>query len=74
MSTKTASIETTKLLIYSMLLTKGAEFVAVDISNIYIQNEFNNYHYICFAINMIPQDIIDEYNLTKLFARMDPVT
>ena len=40
--------------------------MAIDISNFYIQNDLEDYQYIRFAINMIPQDIIDEYNLEAI--------
>ena len=65
-STETASIETAKLLINSTLSTEGAKFMAINISNFYIQNELKDYQYIRFAMNMIPQEIIDEYNLTTI--------
>ena len=38
--------------------------MAMDISNFYIQTDLKEYQYIQFPINMIPQDIIDEFNLT----------
>ena len=38
-STETASIETAKLMINSTLSTKGAKFMAMDISNFYIHND-----------------------------------
>ena len=65
-STETASIETAKKLIHSVLSTKNAKFMTMDISNFYIQTDLEHYQYIRFPINMIPQDIIDEYDLTKI--------
>ena len=65
-STETASIETGKLLINSTLSTKGVEFMAIDISKFYIQNDLDDYQYIRFAMNMIPQEIIAEYNLSTI--------
>ena len=62
-STEIASIETGKLLINSVLSTKDAKFMAKDISNFYIPTVLEDYQYIRFPINMIPQDIIDKYNL-----------
>ena len=38
-SIETATIETAKLLINSTLSTKDAKFMAIDISNFYIQND-----------------------------------
>jgi hypothetical protein len=65
-STETVSIETTKLLINSVLSTPGARLGTIDISNFYIQNYLKDYQYMRFHISMIPQEIIDEYNLTNI--------
>ena len=72
-SIETASIETAQLLINSTLLTKGAKFMAIDISNFYIQNDLDDYQYIRFSMNMIPQETIEEYNLNPLYTKMDTV-
>ena len=45
-STETASLETAKILINSVLSTKNAKFMAMDISNFYIQNDLEDYQYI----------------------------
>ena len=37
--------------------------MAMDISNLYTYNDLKDYQYMGFAINEIPQEIIDEYNL-----------
>ena len=60
-STETTSIETAKILINSVLSTKNAKFMSIDISSFYIQNDLSDYQYIRFHISMIPQEIIDEY-------------
>ena len=65
-STETASLETAKILINSVLSTKNANFMSMDISNFYIQTDLQDYQYMRFHINMIPQEIIDEYNLTEI--------
>ena len=59
-------IETSKLLINSSLSTEDAKFMAINISNFYIQNDLDDYQYIQFAMNMIPQEIIAEYNLNTI--------
>ena len=69
-SAETASIETAKILLNSILSTKNAKFMSIDISNFFIQTDLKDYHYIRFHINMIPQEIIDEYNL-KLIVEPD---
>ena len=65
-STETSSIETAKLLINSTLSTKGACFAAMDISNFYIHNDLEDYQYMRFTMKMIPQEIINEYNLEEI--------
>jgi hypothetical protein len=39
---------------------------AIDISNFYIHNDLKEYQYMRFHISMIPQEIIDEYNLQDI--------
>ena len=68
-SIEKASIETAKLLVNSVLSTKDAKFMAMDISNFYIQIDLEDYQYIYFPIDMIPQDIIDKYNLTTIVSK-----
>jgi hypothetical protein len=65
-STEAASIETTKLLINSVLSTPGARLGTINISNFYIQKYLKDYQYMRFHISMIPQETIDEYNLTDI--------
>jgi hypothetical protein len=65
-STDTASLDTIKILINSVLLTPGARMGAIDISNFYIHNNLKEYQYMRFHISMIPQEIIDEYNLNNI--------
>ena len=45
-STETASIETAKILINSVLSTKNARFMSIDISNFYIQTDLKDFQYI----------------------------
>ena len=40
--------------------------MSIDISNFFIQTDLEDYQYIRFHISMIPQEIIDEYNLTEI--------
>ena len=65
-STETSLIETAKLLINSTLSTKRAQFAAIEIFNFYIHNDLDDYQYLRFEIKMIPQEIIDEYNLETI--------
>ena len=67
-STETASIETAKILINSVLSTKNAKFMSIDISNFYIQTDLEQFQYIQFRIDMIPKEVVDEYDLTTIVA------
>jgi hypothetical protein len=52
-STDTASLDTTKLLINSVLSTPGARMGAIDISNFYIHNDLKEYQYMRFHISIV---------------------
>jgi hypothetical protein len=65
-SIEAASIETTKILINIVLSTPGARLGTINISNFYIQNYLKDYQYMRFHIGMIPQEIIDGYNLNDI--------
>ena len=65
-STETSSLETAKILLNSVLSTKNAKFMSIDISNFFIQTDLDDYQSIRFHISMIPQEIIDKYNLTEI--------
>ena len=65
-STETASLETAKILINSVLSTPGAKMGAIDVENFYIHTLLTNFQYMRFHISMIPQEIINEYNLNNI--------
>jgi len=63
--TKTGSIETVKLLLNSTISTPEARFACFDISNFYLGTPLDRPEYVRIKITNIPQEFIDEYNLTK---------
>ena len=63
--TKTASLETIKLVINSTLSTPGAEYMTMDLSNFYLNTPLDRPKYAHIKLTDIPQDIIDEYNLNQ---------
>ena len=65
-STETASIETAKPIINRTLSTRGEKFMAIDTGNFYTQNDLEDFQYIRFVMDQIPQEIIDEYNLEAI--------
>ena len=40
--------------------------MAIDIGSFYIQNDLGDFQYIHFAMDQIPQETIDEYNLKAI--------
>ena len=58
----TSDIIRGKTLINSTISTPDARFLCTDIANLY----FNTTMYIQLPFDILPQDIFNEYNLTKL--------
>jgi hypothetical protein len=65
-STPTANITTAKLIINSTLSTKGAKYMCGDIKNFYLGTPMARYEYMRIPIAIIPDEIIEEYNLLPL--------
>ena len=63
--TPTADLLTVKLLFNSIISTKGAKFMSIDIKNFYLNTPMERYEYMRMKLSNFPQDIIDEYNLTE---------
>ena len=62
-ATPTAGMLVTKLLFNSVVSTKGAKFMTMDISNFYVMMPLKQPEYIRMKLADIPQEIIDEYKL-----------
>jgi hypothetical protein len=65
-STPTADLTTAKLLFNSVVSTRRARFCVADIKDFYLNTEMKRYEYMRIAIALIPQEIIDQYNLMDL--------
>ena len=65
-STKTAEINTAKLLFNSVISTKNAKFACLDIGNFYLGTPMDRYEYMFLPMEVIPQEIIEQYNLQEL--------
>jgi hypothetical protein len=61
--TKTGSLESVKLVINSTLSTPDARFMSMDLSNFYLMTPLDRPEYARIQLSVIPQEIIDEYNL-----------
>ena len=62
----TADIITAKLIFNSVLSTKSAKFVCADISNFYLNNPMDRYEYMKLPLDIISEEIIQQYNLRNL--------
>jgi hypothetical protein len=65
-STKTADLTTAKILCNSVLSTPNAKFMGVDLKNFYLNTLLDRYEYMRLSIDIIPDEIIDKYNLRPL--------
>ena len=65
-STKTADLTTAKILFNSVISTPGAKFLGIDIKDFYLGTPMKDFEYMRIPMHMIPQAIIDQYNLTPL--------
>ena len=66
-STKTADLTTAKLLFNSVLSTPNAKFMTADLKDFYLGTPMDRYEYMRVPIWMLPDDIIEQYNLKPLF-------
>ena len=65
-TTHTASMETIKAHWNSVVSTKDAKYCTGDISNMYLMSDLVESEYVKFDIKLIPQRIIDHYNLNDI--------
>ena len=66
-STKTADLTTAKLLFNSVLSTPNARFMTADLKDFYLGTPMERYEYMRVPIWLLPDAIIDQYNLKPLF-------
>jgi len=64
-STKTAGLEKLKIHFNSTISTKDAKFAVGDIGNFYMNSKLELSEYMRIHFSMIPQKIIDEYDVMK---------
>ena len=65
LGTPTGSLNLVKMIINSVLSRRNARFVCFDAANFYLQTPMANPEYVRIKLSAIPQEIIDEYDLTK---------
>jgi hypothetical protein len=62
-STRTAKLETTKILLKSVISTLDARFSTMDITNFYLNTPLDRPKYLRIPINLIPEEIMREYQI-----------
>ena len=62
--TPTGSLELFKLIISSVLSRRHVCFFAFDVSNVYLATSMDRPEFVRIRLEDIPQEFIDEYNLT----------
>ncbi len=62
--TKTGSIELVKTMLNSVVSRPGARFACFDLKNFYLGTPLDRPEYVRIKLADIPQEFIDEYNLT----------
>jgi hypothetical protein len=65
-STRTAELDTTKVLFNSVVSTPDARFCTMDITNFYLNTPLDHPEYLRIPCNLIPDEIMQEYNLHTL--------
>jgi hypothetical protein len=65
-STRTAELETLKILLNSVISTSDATFISVDIKNFYLNTPLERPEYVRIPLKLIPKEIIHEYKLAAL--------
>jgi hypothetical protein len=62
-TTKTADPTVTKATLNIVCSTKAALYMDMDIKNYYIGMPLDQYKYVRIPVSMVPEDIMNEYNL-----------
>jgi hypothetical protein len=65
-STPTADTTTAKMVINSTISTPNAKFMRADIKDFYLGTPMERFKYMRLPLPLIPQEIVDEYDLTPL--------
>jgi hypothetical protein len=65
-STRTAGLTTAKILINSVISTKDAQFMVIDINNFYLSTPLGRFEYMAINLAPLPQETIEKYDLNEL--------
>jgi hypothetical protein len=59
-STRTAGLTTAKILTNSVISTKGAQLLVIDINNIFLNTPLGRFEYMVINLALLPQETIDK--------------
>ena len=65
LTTRTADLTTSKLLWNSVISTKDARFMSIDIRNFYLGTAMNRFEYTKMPIKLFPPHILEQYKLDQ---------
>ena len=65
-TTNCASLTTTKCLLNSVVSIPDARFLTLDIKNFYYNTPMSRYKYMKIDLDIVPDEIIRQYNLRTL--------
>jgi hypothetical protein len=65
-ATKTEDLTVTKAILSSVCSTKAALYTNMNIKNYYLGTPLERYEYVRIPVSMVPEKIMDEYNLHAL--------
>ena len=64
LKTRTAELTTTKIMWNSVISTPGAQYMCIDIKNMYLETPLDRYEYMRMPFDIIPDEFKKLYNLT----------
>jgi hypothetical protein len=65
-STRTADMDTIKIILNSTVSTPGAKFCSMDITNFYLNTKMDRPEFVRIPIALIPEEVLQEYKLHDL--------
>ena len=72
--TPTAGMLTVKMLLNSVISTKDAKFMTIDIKDFYLNTPMQRYKYMRLKMEELPEDFVEEYKLQEKVTKDGYVT
>ena len=63
LTTRTSDLRTTKIMLNSVISTRGARYMTADAANFYLATPMERKEYLRIAVELIPQEFMESYNL-----------